>query len=416
MRPEPARRQSPHLRQWLLFGAGFGMALVYSGYILAWTRTSGTGERSFAEIGVVLAFGMGLILLCACRRATPLRLSHYAACLPLFLWLGISFTAALAQGDVKFIAWLAFALMLSVLIAHVDIARARLVEAFLVLGLIEAVAFLLFNREALFAYAGGRGRVSFDNPAYTLSAYAMAGGLLAAVYSFVHLGRAKLVSLCVLALTVTVILGTGTRSVLAGVAASVVALLTLGGGMTVAGGLRRTVLAGGAVATMIAVVPGLRARLAQTLELVVTGLGSLSGANALERSAEGRRYFREIGLQNIADHPWLGTGFMTRQLDFPLLQACQDFGLFVGTCFILAALVLPGLWSLKALRRGRDAEKFIAALFVLNTPRLFLHGTPYDWVTFTYLLPVYGMMLCRAVPRPRPVAPFPAFWPEAVDG
>ncbi|MBN9028934.1 MAG: O-antigen ligase family protein [Rhizobiales bacterium] len=416
MRPEPARRQNPLLRQWLLFGAGIGMALVYSGYILAWTRTSGTGEGSFAEIGVVLAFGMGLIVLCACRRETRLRLSHYASCLPLLLWLGMSFIAALAQGEGKFIAWLAFALLLFALMAHVDIARARLVEAFLVLGLIEAVAFLLFNREALFAYAGGRGRVSFDNPAYTLSAYAMSGGLLAAVYSFVHLGRARLMSLCVLALTVTIILGTGTRSVLAGVAVSVTVLLTLGGGMTAPGGLRRTFFTGGAVVAVMVIVPGLWARLSQTLELVVTGLGSLSGANALERSAEGRRYFREIGLQNIADHPWAGSGFMTRQLDFPLLQAAQDFGLFLGACFIIAALLLPGLWSLKALRHGRDAEKFIAALFILNSPRLFLHGTPYDWVTFTYLLPVYGMALCRPLPNPRPAARLPAFWPEPIDG
>ena len=416
MRPEPVRRQNPHLRQWLLFGAGLGLALVYSGYILAWTRTSGTGEGSFAEIGVVLVFGMGLIVLCACRRETPLRLSHYASCLPLVLWLAVSFIAALAQGEGKFIAWLAFALLLFALMAHVDIARARLVEAFLLLGLIEAAAFLLFNREALFSYAGGRGRVSFDNPAYTLSAYAMAGGLLAAVYSFVHLGRAKLLSLCVLALTVTVILGTGTRSVLSGVAVSVVALLTLGGGMTVAGGLRRTVFAGVAVVAVTAIVPGLRARLSQTLELVVTGLGSLSGANALERSAEGRRYFRETGLQNIADHPWAGSGFMTRQLDFPLLQAAQDFGLFLGACFIIAALLLPGMWALKTLRQGRDAEKFIAALFILNSPRLFLHGTPYDWVTFTYLLPVYGMALCHPAPKPRRVTHFPAVWPEPVDG
>ena len=418
MPPDVVRRQSPVLRQWLLFFAGIGLALVYSGYILAWTQTSGAGERSFAEIGVVLAVGMGLILSCGCRRVTPLRLSHLASCLPLVLWLILSFSAALAQGDVKFIAWLGFAIALFGLMVHVDIARARLVEAFLILGLIEAGVFLVFNREALFAYAGGRGRgrVSFDNPAYTLSAYAMAGGLVAAVYSFVHLGRAKLVSLCVLALTIIVILGTGTRSVLAGVAAAVFALLTLGGGLTAPGGLRRTLWGLAATVSVMIAVPSLQARLMQTLDLIVTGLGSLSGANALERSAEGRRDFRELGLQNIADSPWFGTGFMTQQLDFPLLQACQDFGLFIGSCFIIDALLLPAYWSMKALRGGRHAEKFIAALFILNSPRLFLHGTPYDWVTFTYLLPVYSMALCRAVPKPRPARQSIPAWPEAIDG
>lgn len=417
MRPEPLRRQNPALRQWLLLAAGLGMALVYSGYLLAWTRTNGTGEGSFVEIGLVLIIGMGLILLCACRRMTPLRLPQIVSCLPLLLWLGISLIAAVAQGEAKFIAWLAFALALFALLAHVDIARSRLVEAFLVLGLIEAIVFLLFNDEALFAYAGGRGRVSFDNPAYMLSAYAMAGGLLAGLYSFVFLGRARLPALCVMALAVIVILGTGTRSVLAGILAAITALFVFNRKAMTAGAAVRSVLAGVAVVTVMAVVPGLRARLAQTLNLVFDGVSTLAGQAGLEPSAEGRRYFREVGLQSIADHPWLGSGFMTLQLDFPLLQACQDFGLFLGACFIVAALLLPGFWSLKALRQGQDAEKFIAALFVLNSPRLFLHGTPYDWVTFTYVLPVYGMALCRPLPHPRPAAKLlPAFWPEAIDG
>lgn len=382
----------------LLLASGVGMALVYSGYILAWVRTSGTGEDSFVEIAIALAIGMGMLFAASYKRAVSLTVYHVLYLLPILLYFLVSLSSAYYHQDTKIFLWLLFGVVYLGLMSQADIAKSRLVDGFLLVGLIELMFFLAFNREAIFSYSGGRGRVSFDNSAYTLTAYAIAGGTLAALYSMVFMGKAWLRSAVALGLSIIVILGSGTRSVLVGLAATVFWLYFLN--KISKSALRRIVLYTG-TAFVFAVlvfssVPSLRDRLANTVDLMMSGVSTLSGDQSdFEQSAHGRRISREIGLDNFMRNPLGGAGYRTRQLDFPLLQAYQDFGIFFGLAFTFAFLVLPYLVAFKAFRRGTDCEKFVAALFILNSPRLFLHGTAYDWVTFTYVVPVYSVLLNR---------------------
>jgi len=381
----------------LLLVSGAGMALVYSGYILAWVKTSGTGEDSFVEIAIALAIGMSMLFAASYKRAVSLTAYHVLYLLPILLYFLVSVTSAYYYQDTKIFLWLLFGVVYLGLLSQADIAKSRVVDGFLLVGLIELMFFLAFNREAIFSYSGGRGRVSFDNSAYTLTAYAIAGGTLAALYSMVFMGKAWLRSIAVLGLSIIVILGTGTRSVLVGLVAAVFWLYFFNRIGKLA--LRRVVIYTGTAfliaALVFSSVPSLRDRLANTLDLMMSGVSTLSGSTEYEASAEGRRISREIGIDNFMRNPLSGSGYRTRQLDFPLLQAYQDFGIFFGLAFTFAFLILPYLVAFKAFRRGTDSEKFIAALFILNSPRLFLHGTTYDWVTFTFVVPVYSVLLNR---------------------
>ncbi|PPJ49403.1 O-antigen ligase domain-containing protein [Rhizobium sp. KAs_5_22] len=373
------------------------MALVYSGYILAWVKTSGTGEDSFVEIAIALAIGMSMLFAASYKRTVSLTAYHVLYLLPILLYFLVSVTSAYYYQDTKIFLWLLFGVVYLGLLSQADIAKSRVVDGFLMVGLIELMFFLAFNREAIFSYSGGRGRVSFDNSAYTLTAYAIAGGTLAALYSMVFMGKAWLRSIAVLGLSIIVILGTGTRSVLVGLVAAVFSLYFFNRIGKLA--LRRVVIYTGTAFVIAALVfssvPSLRDRLANTLDLMMSGVSTLSGSTEYEASAEGRRISREIGIDNFMRNPLTGAGYRTRQLDFPLLQSYQDFGIFFGLAFTFAFLVLPYLVAFKAFRRGTDSEKFIAALFILNSPRLFLHGTTYDWVIFTYVIPVYSVLLNR---------------------
>lgn len=382
----------------LLLVSGAGMALVYSGYILAWVKTSGTGEDSFVEIAIALAIGMSMLFAASYKRAVSLTAYHVLYLLPILLYFLVSVTSAYYYQDTKIFLWLLFGVVYLGLLSQADIAKSRVVDGFLLVGLIELMFFLAFNREAIFSYSGGRGRVSFDNSAYTLTAYAIAGGTLAALYSMVFMGKAWLRSIAVLGLSIIVILGSGTRSVLVGLAVAVFWLYFLN--RISRSTLRRVVLYTGTAfvfaALVFSSVPSLRDRLSNTVDLIMSGVSTLSGDQSdFERSANGRRISREIGVDNFMSSPLTGAGYRTRQLDFPLLQAYQDFGIFFGLAFTFAFLILPYLVAFKAFRRGTDSEKFIAALFILNSPRLFLHGTAYDWVTFTYVVPVYSVLLNR---------------------
>lgn len=382
----------------LLLVSGVGMALVYSGYILAWVKTSGTGEDSFVEIAIALAIGMSMLFAASYKRAVSLTVYHVLYLLPILLYFLVSVTSAYYYQDTKIFLWLLFGVVYLGLLSQADIAKSRVVNGFLLVGLIELMFFLAFNREAIFSYSGGRGRVSFDNSAYTLTAYAIAGGTLAALYSMVFMGKAWLRSIAVLGLSIIVILGSGTRSVLVGLAVAVFWLYFLN--KISRSTLRRVMLYTSTAFVFAALVfsgvPSLRDRLANTVDLIMSGVSTLSGDQSdFERSANGRRISREIGVDNFMSSPLTGAGYRTRQLDFPLLQAYQDFGIFFGLAFTFAFLILPYLVAFKAFRRGTDSEKFIAALFILNSPRLFLHGTTYDWVTFTYVVPVYSVLLNR---------------------
>ena len=383
---------------WLLLAGGAGVALVYSGFILAWVRTSGTGEGSFVEIGISLVLGMGLIFLGSYRRTTRITLYQVIYLLPIAIYFFVAVAGAYAAGDGKIFAWLLFGLMYLGLMMFVNVMRSRVIEGFLLVALVELMFFLAFNREAIFSYGGGRGRVSFDNQAYTLTAYAIAGGTVAALYSLVFQGRAHLRSLAVLGLSVIIILGTGTRSVLVGLFAAVFSLyfvnrITRSTLKRVALYSIAAVVAGG---VLFALIPTLQDRLLNTFDLIMSGASTLSGDQGnFEQSANGRRISREIGYYNFTENPLVGAGFFTRQLDFPLLQSYQDFGIGFGLCFTFGFLILPYLVAFKAFRHGTDQEKFLAALYILNSPRLFLHGTTYDWIIFIYVMPIYSMLLNR---------------------
>ena len=122
---------------------------------------------------------------------------------------------------------------------------------------------------------------------------------------------------------------------------------------------------------------------------IVEGLYSLFSANSyLDQSAVGRRIQRAHALNLFSQHPLSGAGIKYYWVDFPLLQIFSDMGLFIGSVYILYFFLYPlnqcriGFWQ------KNQTQMLLGSLYLLNLPRMFLHGQPYDWGIFIYTLPL----------------------------
>jgi hypothetical protein len=114
-----------------------------------------------------------------------------------------------------------------------------------------------------------------------------------------------------------------------------------------------------------------------------------------EISAETRRDLLEYTLANINIS---GHGYKALYVDFPILQAFFDLGLAGGLLFLVVAVLIPtvsAIW-LVAMRNCAAPMRFVGYIYVFFLPNLFFHGEPYDYSIWLPIVTYYAVALRSA--------------------
>lgn len=372
--------------------------MVLASYMFSWTIGAFFGVPSFLGIGLFVIAGFFTIFSLSSHPSLRCALETLRCNKGLTLLMVIFLLISFYQGDQKDIIWIAFGISCLYVYQFLDIKLGdRFCVGFAHVTVLGALFYLIFNREAVY-YAevyGDVSRTSFseDNQAYTLIAYAAAFGIIASAHALLRsylglvLGTASIVA-CV----ASVILA-GTRSVYSGLAISIVYLLVADRHYV---SVRRLFLYTTAL-IMIFVFLALSGLFSERLQLlqesIREGFYTILGGDSLgiDPSALGRVFQREYASYLLAENPLFGAGFKAYWVDFPLLQAYSDLGIFIGFFYTVAFLIVPVFIAVRSTRRSNPGHILLAALYLLNMPRLFLHGQPYDWVLFAYVFLVYAI-------------------------
>lgn len=391
----PGRRLSRWVRYRRL-AAAMGLGVLLVGILLVWPFTAGSDSGSFLEIGLCLFLGLSAFFMFSPgygRSSVNSRSILYLV--PLWLYFLVSIVACVFAGDAKNLAWLAFGLALFILILARDPTRLPIVEGYRIVSFTAVAVYFAFNYQEILSFGVGRGRVSFGNPAYTLSAYALATAVVASIYAHIHRIGRWYVNGAFFAISLLCVISTGTRSVYIGLAlaSAAIAFGTIGLSRR---RLRRFVwIAPVAAAGVIAAVsiPAISERLEVLSENMLTGFLAFTGGGGEERSAQGRFNTRNIAIETFLDHPLAGAGYKTLWVDFPVVQAFQDLGILFGSIFVIAFILIPARALFMSFRAKDVPGSFICLMYLMNAPRLFFHGQPYDWTSFAFAVPAYGVLL-----------------------
>lgn len=372
--------------------AAIGLPLVYLSFLFVWPFT-GTSASFFP---IASALGLGLLLVWRQESACHQRISTGSLLLltPLVLYFVTAATCAAYAADTKNLLWLLFGVLWLCTLLGRKVDAEDYLAAFQAMCFCALALYMYSNIDSILATATGRVRSSFGNEAYTLSAYALATSIVVGMYTAVHAPRQRIVAATLSAMGLFCVVSTGTRSIYIG-------LLLAFSVIFVAGLARkdtrqiamRSLLAGGVVTSALFVgVPQMRAKVAAIYEMSVRGSSViLSGAeDTYEASALARFENRDLGWRNFSENVLLGAGYKYDWLDFPLLQAFQDLGIVFGVVFGLAFIIIPAVLSVQLYRSGIHSYAIIALCYILNAPRLFFHGQPYDWINFVFVVPVYA--------------------------
>lgn len=113
-----------------------------------------------------------------------------------------------------------------------------------------------------------------------------------------------------------------------------------------------------------------------------------SGAYSLDESANSRYLLRNNILSEYKTYSLIetlfGKGYMYRYLDFPLLQAFIDLGIFGGTFYLLMLVILPLRFIL---HKSNDKSIIVIQLFLVGSViDLFFNGIPYGWDRFLMMM------------------------------
>jgi hypothetical protein len=122
-------------------------------------------------------------------------------------------------------------------------------------------------------------------------------------------------------------------------------------------------------------------------------LGYVEGVSGVESSAETRR---RLMSNELADLNWIGHGYRSLYIDCPVLQAFGDGGLALGLCFVVTTLCIPLTFIGIKLMSSYEVtllERLMIYFYLISMPNLFLHGEPYDFTTWFYMIAIYGTLI-----------------------
>jgi hypothetical protein len=373
---------------------GIGLALSLTGYMYAWTIGSKLGATSYVAISVALLTGILLIGLGA-RDIFGRILSSFRGlyAFPVTCFVLIAFMSLF--GSQKDFAWAAFGMLFLCATRLLQIRDPdSACRAFAYTATAGVVLYLASTSDMVVAANryGELSRVatSDDNAGYTLIAYAAAAGLIGNFYLLtIGVGR-RLISVLSVPICLTAILMAGTRSVYLGIVLAVSSIIFLYGRKSKGGYYGIFVLA--VIICIISVTGLMSDRITHMLDFISRGLFTILGDKSSlgDPSALSRINQRSLAIDLFLNNPVFGAGFKHYWVDFPLLQSFSDGGFFFGTLYLLAILVIP-LWYCWSLRGSSSSIVILMlAIYILNLPRLFLHGEPYDWTVCTYALLPYA--------------------------
>jgi hypothetical protein len=127
------------------------------------------------------------------------------------------------------------------------------------------------------------------------------------------------------------------------------------------------------------------------------GVGVIFGDSAAyDESAFHRVDQRQYAIELFMSNFFFGAGYKNYWVDFPLLQAFSDCGIFFGLYYVFFFFLFPALYALSRFGRG-SLSGICSFLFLLTLQKYFLHGQPYNWSLFLVVFPILIMYSIEAV-------------------
>lgn len=370
-------------------GIGYGILLVAP--LFAWTFVRMIGFSSPLDIAVSLVLGTSLLV------ANGLKRPSFDGWLINFSFFGLNlyFLILLSLiSDQRNVEWVIYGVVFYTIMLCFDYKKINFTffKSVAFVAACAVSAYLLGSKGAVYEseQLGSFGRISFENEAYTLSAYACAFLSFVSLFCFVRTKFYLYLFLVVIGLYGVVL--AGTRSVYAGLILSTIYIFYCNFSLKEAGVLFIYLI----VAVVGSVFFGyffdahLADRINHLFENAILGFETFffGGGVVYDASALGRVFQREYAISLFYLNPALGNGIKEFWVDFPLLQIFSDLGFLVGLLYVFVYFLFP-LYCI--LSRGKNAqlpEVFMYGVYILNVPRLFLHGQPYDWTIYLFLAPV----------------------------
>ncbi|WP_337268718.1 O-antigen ligase family protein [Oryzifoliimicrobium ureilyticus] len=387
---------------------GVGLSTILSSYMFSWTLGAAIGLSSFVGIGFFILIGAFCIYWTSSQNYFSNLTESIATHWWIYVLIAILVGASIFFGDSKDFAWSLFGVLFILLLPLLDLKeKSRFTLGFAHVAVCGAAFYLALNQDAVTAASAygdaSRVGISEDNGAFSLIAYAGAFGLVASFNNaFLGIGNRIVALLSIIICAMTIVMA-GTRSVYAGVLMALLYILFSKTGRSAASAILYTVVAMLIVLLIVMLGADLMGdRLAHIQEQIVNGAYTFLqiGGVPVDDSAMGRVYQRDHALSLFADNIVLGAGYKTFWVDCPVLQIFSDMGLFIGALYVFSVLIYP-LYRIALFRNiTAPSVRLMFILYIVDIPRLFLHGQPYDWAHFSYVfLPylIYHQHSYRAV-------------------
>jgi len=372
---------------------GGGLALIMSGYMYAWTIGEAVGLSSFVGIGFFFILGMALIVFMSTRKTvSTLFLSLFNNTAAYLMFGVILLLSIISSGaNSKDPAWVLFGLGLFISVSFIEVKDGhQFCVGFFWVSALAAVLYLLGVQGSLLGAIqygdSGRVNLSEDNTAFTLVAYAGGFAAVSALHAIANRMINPIVCGIVFIGGVLTFIMAGTRSIYLGIFLAVLFIV-------IKGKLDKKQLYNLFLTGMLLLIAVcglyfsgvLEERLNATFEAIMNAAKTILGVSTLQidDAANGRIIQREKAISLIWENLAFGAGFKAFWVDFPLLQAFSDLGVFFGLLYLSVVFIGP-VFTCFTLRQPKPTEALLCALYMLNLPRLFLHGQPYDWPIFCF--------------------------------
>ncbi|WP_448212783.1 hypothetical protein [Colwellia sp. MEBiC06753] len=302
------------------------------------------------------------------------------------------------MGDIKNLIWCIFGLASALAFYLLDFDKINIGKYAFYFAFLSCLIyfFQLSNNSSITVNALVRYTVLEGNEAFGLASYTAISALCFSVALINNkLSYRKLFLLFSLQLLVIfIVLISGTRSPLFGLSAALMYINWRLFRHPVAISRKLNIIFFGIVAVVVCIslFDSVAIRFITFIDFLNNGLLTLfnRGGYYADAAALSRVYQREIAFEHFFNHFYFGAGFKNFWVDFPILQAFSNGGVFLGVIYFLVYFVYPFFYSLRTLfieAEPSAVRQLIALIYIINSPRLFLHGQPYDWQHMVYVIP-----------------------------
>ncbi|REL31942.1 hypothetical protein [Thalassotalea euphylliae] len=378
-------------------GSQLGLVLYFCGVFISWQIQALGILPRFLDIGVILILSLALMFVGRVTTSNNKRDNLFILA-GLIILLLYALLSSLVINDYKNLIWSLFGFAAFSVFYSLNIEKTNLSYLAFYFALFCCLVYLaqLSTNSALAINSLVRHTATEENKAFGLVSYTAIAALcfsLATINSSLNYRRLFLIYLFQ-ALVFFLVLISGARSPLFGLA---LALLYINYILFRHPMLKRNkvniLLIGFATIVLGAFFfDSISLRFFAFIDFLSRGLLTLFNSSGYfaDAAALARVYQREIALNQFVEHFYFGAGFKYFWVDFPLLQAFSNGGVFFGGVYLLVFFIYPFKHSIVTLffnSKASLAGQLLSLLYLCNSPRLFLHGQPYDWQHMLYVIP-----------------------------